>query len=161
MADAIFRPSARVLLVDEHERVLLFRAADAWYTPGGGVRPAEDAAVAAARELREETGHVIAPGAVGPVVAVSSGHWSAADGTLYRAEDSFFLVRATGLRVDISGMEEFESNMYDSFHWWTLAELRAATERVLPLGLADLLERLLRGDPPAREPVVLPWHEAT
>ncbi|MDX6344628.1 MAG: hypothetical protein QOH87_4766, partial [Trebonia sp.] len=39
--------------------------------------------------------------------------------------------------------------------WWSVADLRAATERIAPLGLADLMDRLLGGDFPAR-PVRLP-----
>jgi hypothetical protein len=46
--------------------------------------------------------------------------------------------------------------MFDSFRWWSLAELRATTDRLVPLHLADLLERLLKGDIPA-QPVVIPW----
>ena len=45
--------------------------------------------------------------------------------------------------------------MITGHRWWTVAELRAATERIAPLGLADLVDRLLRGDIPAR-PVRLP-----
>ena len=33
---------------------------------------------------------------------------------------------------------------------WTVRDLRTATERVAPSGLAGLVERLLRGDIPAR-----------
>jgi hypothetical protein len=34
--------------------------------------------------------------------------------------------------------------------WWSVPELRATTERILPMELADLMEELLRGDIPAR-----------
>ncbi|MEV2272899.1 NUDIX hydrolase [Nonomuraea africana] len=164
MPEAILRPSARIFLVDDRHRILLYRGLGptknpdcAWFTPGGGVQPGEELTVAAARELREETGHTVAPDALGPVVAVSSGHWVRDDGVLFRSEDSFFFLRVPELEVDISGMEDLERSLLDTFRWWTLNELRATTERVIPLNLAELLERLLKGDIPA-EPVVIPWH---
>jgi ADP-ribose pyrophosphatase YjhB (NUDIX family) len=55
------RPTARVLLVDGADRVLLFRSVNEagqafWFPPRGGVEPGEDAPAAARREVREETG---------------------------------------------------------------------------------------------------------
>lgn len=162
--EAISRPSARVLLVDDRDRILLYHgrgltknSGHAWFTPGGGVRPGEDLAVAAARELREETGHTVVPEAVGPVVAVSSGPWVRNDGVRVHADDSFFFLRVPEFTVDTSGMEDLERSLFGTHRWWSVAELRATAERVIPLNLADLLERLLQGDLPA-EPVVIPWH---
>ncbi|TMR20894.1 NUDIX domain-containing protein [Nonomuraea turkmeniaca] len=163
MAEAVVRRSARVLLVDEVNRILLYRALMstvtgeyAWFTPGGGVRADETPAMAAARELREEIGHHVGPGEVGPVVATCSGIWSPDDRTRWRSVDSYFLLRVAGVEVDVSGMEELERSLLDGFRWWTLPELRVTGERVFPVGLAGLLRRLLDGDVPD-EPVILPW----
>lgn len=164
MPDATRRPSARILLVDDRDRILLYRglgstkdADHAWFTPGGGVKEGEPLNQAAARELREETGLAVAPEKFGHVIATSSGHWQSADGRLFLAFDSFFFLRTGQLEVDVSGMEDLERSIIDRFHWWSLTELRNTRERVLPLGLAGLLERLLSDDIP-REPVVFPWH---
>lgn len=164
MPEATPRPSARVLLVDDQERILLYRGLSptknpdyAWFTPGGGVQKGEALSVAASRELREETGYEAAPDAFGPVVAFSSGLWRHSDGTLFRADDSFFLLRVPAFDIDISGMEDFELSLLDTHHWWPLPDLDTTNERVIPLHLATLVRRLLSDGIP-REPIALPWH---
>jgi 8-oxo-dGTP pyrophosphatase MutT (NUDIX family) len=163
MPEATPRPSARILLVDDRDRLLLYRGLGlmksseyAWFTPGG-VDDGEPLNHAAARELREETGHTVMPVEFGHVVATSSGYWTAAGGRLFFSTDSFFFLRIREPEVDTSGMEDHEQSLVDRFHWWSLSELQTTDERVIPLGLTGLMERLLANDIP-REPVNLPWH---
>ena len=105
------RNTARVLLVDGDERVLLFRCrVDAdlqdrghmWITPGGGVQPGETLAEAAVRELHEETGLSLAEADLGPAVARCSGEWSWRR-RRYLAVDTFFYVRVGAVTVDTAG----------------------------------------------------------
>lgn len=160
-----YRRSARVVLLDRTDRVLLFKSlagpdapekGHCWSTPGGGVEEGETLAEAAARELFEETGLSVAPAVLGAPVAETSGHadlgW--AEGLF---QDVFFHLRITEHRVDPGGQEEHEARHHAGHRWWTVGELAGRADTVRPLGLGDLVAELLTGRVPA-EPRRLPWH---
>ncbi|MFI5801623.1 NUDIX hydrolase [Streptomyces sp. NPDC051561] len=159
------RHSARVLLLDELDRLLLLKfhidpdnpaGGHGWSTPGGGVEDGETLAEAAARELREETGLSVAPEALGPKIAETSGYadlgWSA--GVF---QDDFFHLRITAHQVDTTRLEAHERKYHAGHHWWPLAELATTDAPVHPHGLAALAADLVAGRVPA-DPVQLPWH---
>ncbi|WP_308194707.1 NUDIX hydrolase [Micromonospora cabrerizensis] len=142
------RRAARVLLVDAAGRVLLFEGFDParpghryWFTPGGGLDPAESPAAGAARELAEETGLRLDPAELGEPVWSDTTEFTF-DGTWYRQEQDFFLLRVPSWQVDTTGFNAIEQRSIADHRWWPPAELAASGERFYPPELPALLTRL-------------------
>ena len=149
--DPVLRPTVRVLLIDDAERVLLF-ASDSdsgepfWFPPGGGIEPGESAEEAARRELREETGlgDLALAGEIGRRRHVVT--WN---GVLHDFRERWFLARVPAFTIDTSGFTPLEIATIPSHQWWAVAELEQPTERLAPQDLAQLVRRILRdGVPP-------------
>lgn len=152
-----FRRAARVILLDEDDRVLLLRGHDVdqperawWFTVGGGIDPDEDARAAAVREVREEVGVDLDPsGLVGPVFTRSAVF------DFYRVrcrqDEEIFLGRLTGedpelaVRHGSDGWTAVERDVLDEVCWWDLDALAAIDAEVFPEGLAGLVRDLLAG----------------
>jgi len=150
VTERIVRPTSRLLVLDEHDRLLLMmtKAPDTsgaarWITPGGGVDPGESHEEAAVRELHEETGQVVAE--VGPVVRVDDFEvpWDAADHTHGHAE--FFVVRLPHFEVvDDDWTDDERVDILES-RWFSLDELESTTDPVEPVDLAATVAEVLRG----------------
>lgn len=154
------RPTARVLLLDRADRILLLKGRlpgapkgpGSWFTVGGGVEAGETFVQAAAREIREETG--IADAVLGPVVWVREGVMRMPEPMLFK--ECYIVARCEGAEPTREGWNALERDLIDDIRWWTLGELVMTTDRVFPPGLARRLPPILAGQFPA-EPELIPW----
>lgn len=154
------RPTARVLLFDAYNRILLMKgrlpsARDRpgiWFTVGGGVEAGETYAQAAAREVREETG--IEDFVLGPVVWLREGVMLMPEPTLFK--EQYFVAHCEGADPKRDGWQANEHELIDDIRWWTLSELLATADRVVPPGFVGRLPPIMNGRLP-REPERIPW----
>lgn len=143
------RRCARVLLLDEHGRVLLFRSrrSGIWTAPGGGRKKGEKARAAAAREIAEETGlREVALGA-----ELWRRRWSVHHkGVEVDQRERWFVARVTAFEPDLRGLGRSEAAALAEWRWWTLDELAATGDRIVVPDLAARLRHLLEHGPPAK-----------
>ena len=143
------RPTARVLLLDGENRILLMKgrlpsnpdAPGAWFTIGGGIEPGESLYEAAAREVVEETGlHGVELGEIAWCGEVTLRDRKQRP-VLFK--DTFILARCAGGDVSRSGWQALEREFVDDMRWWSIEELENTDESIWPRDLAVRLRRLV------------------
>ena len=149
-----FRPAARVLLIDDSDRVLLMRVTTPnrpdirlWITPGGGLDPGETREDAALRELYEETG--LREVNLGPCIWKRRHTWQWDDRWI-ESDEWFYLLRAPSFEAAQTAPDEWEMQYVHEQRWWSVNELVANrdTETFVPRSLPELLPPVLAGDIP-------------
>ncbi|MDN3311007.1 NUDIX domain-containing protein [Microbacterium oryzae] len=146
------REAARVVLLDDEDRVLLIEGHDParpahgwyWFTIGGGLDRGETAIEAAIRETREETGLTLTREQLGPIIHEDAVEFVFEQETI-RQRQAFFIVRVAPFEPDRAGWLSHETRTQRGMRWWSLSELRATAATVYPDDLADLVERWLPG----------------
>jgi 8-oxo-dGTP pyrophosphatase MutT (NUDIX family) len=148
------RTCVRVVLLDAQERLLLFRTIEPsrpdiapwWELPGGGLEPGETWAMAAVRELHEETGLRIPLDAVGPPTWRRSATWTSR-GCRRLQHEGVVCVRldepAPPILADLRIAEETE--VYIGARWWHVEDVLSSADRFYPGRLPRLLPAFLSG----------------
>jgi len=142
------RETARIMLVDEQNRIFLLKThfdpevglPPRWLTPGGGIDAGESTLDAAVRELREETGMVIDPEILGEPILVASGRWDWSDGVSYHTyKDTIYEYHVSNFDPDTSGFTADELRDILEYRWWIVDELMESEESLAPHQLKDWL----------------------
>jgi 8-oxo-dGTP pyrophosphatase MutT (NUDIX family) len=142
------RRTARVLVVDDAGRMLLFSDSDPgipglrwWITPGGGAEPGESDVEAAVREVAEETGLSVDPADLrGPLARrhVRHGYTD----VVVEQDEVFFGVIVPAFDIDVSGHTDEERLTMTEHRWWTRQDLEVTSETVWPASLLELWDRM-------------------
>jgi len=142
------REAARAIVLDRDDRTLLVEFRDEqgqawWATPGGGLNPGETAEPALRRELAEEAG--LTEPEVGPEIWTRD-HTFAWRGVMWRQRERIWLVRVD--RHEPAPTIDLAAEWVHAVRWWSLDELEATTEMLVPKQLPRLLRELLANGPP-------------
>ncbi|XAS77902.1 NUDIX domain-containing protein [Dermatophilaceae bacterium Sec6.4] len=156
------RRTARVLLIDRAERVLLFSDRDPgvsgvtwWITPGGGIEAGESDVVAAIREVHEETGLLLdATALIGPLAARRVRHGYS--DVVINQHDTFFAAYVDAFEVDTSGHTQEEKITMTASRWWSRDELATTTATIWPAQLGQLRDAAGEFEDSARTMAQLP-----
>jgi 8-oxo-dGTP pyrophosphatase MutT (NUDIX family) len=157
-AASLFHPmtiieSARALLIDPQDRVLLMKLASEhvklgptasrqtfWLTPGGSLNPGESFEDALIREIFEETGLRLS----------HPGHWIwtspkriLRDGRLVDTIARVYIQRVPSFEPMPTALTSEERETFCELRWWSIDEIAATSEIFVPRQLALLLKPLL------------------
>lgn len=142
------RHAARVILLDEYDRVLLIRFSITrqdgtvvfWATPGGGLEGDEDPLTGARRELMEELGLDLS--LTGPIHKATAVFEH--EGALLENTDTFFLARCAASAPRLDGVDDAERQVMQAIRWWSAEEIVGSAEPIFPPDLAEVVRRISR-----------------
>lgn len=155
-------PSARALLIDPADRVLMMKLAGRrvvdpaarlrptfWVTPGGSLEAGESFEDGLRRELREETGLELDD--VGCHVWISDKELEI-NGERVLTRAHVYALRVPAFEPVVRTMTPQEADSFRGFRWWPLDDIATSRESFIPRDLAGLLRPLLAGHWPM-EPI--------
>ncbi len=142
------RLTARVILLDDKNRVLYLKAAEPdtqayfWVMPGGGLKQNESFEAAAIREAYEETGLSIR---LGPFVWIRRHQFTWKE-QFYDQYEHYFVAWTSNTKVH--GLEPDEYIV--GYRWWTLSEIETSNNKFAPRKIKSLLPSILCGKFPEK-----------
>jgi ADP-ribose pyrophosphatase YjhB (NUDIX family) len=147
------RIGARVLLLDQQDRVLLIHARDPddpghhwWELPGGGLDDGESLERAARREITEETG--IELDQLGPQVWIRESRFHYRNRDHHRIDHVFLATCAHPEPTAATTFTDNEKAGLIERTWFTAPELHKCEDKLLPAELPTLLDAILSGHVP-------------
>lgn len=146
------RKSARAILLNERDQVLLVRHEDMlpadrewpevlgyWATPGGGIEGGESAVEALRRELREELG--LTEVKVGRQIGVREVQLDLPGIGAVLSHETYYVCRVSETPVlNREGLSESERRVLQAIRWWAREELAETSEILRPAALPELVE---------------------
>ena len=142
------RPSARILIIDQDNRLLLFNfkfndgalaGQGFWATPGGGLENGETYKQAAQRELFEETGLT---NSVGEKIANGTQPSKRQMVIQYMLMSGIFWFAHLCSTGTNDGYSDIERRQMVRFRWWSIDERVITTEQIYPENLISMLKSL-------------------
>lgn len=135
------RRSARIIVLDQQARILLFRfdVSDRppfWVTAGGECEADETFEQAARRELFEETGITAEPG---HQIARTTPQFVTVEGEPVQADERYFLIEVDNATITTAHHTELEREVMTQHRWFKLDELANWHEDVFPQNLAEMI----------------------
>ena len=142
------RQAVRALMIDHADRVLMIKLHlerngwTGWILPGGGIENDENTETALRRELLEETG--LANAFIGPVVCTRTQRGSGIAPGFGGQQEDIHLVPCHDFTLTPALPEhELRAEGIVDMRWFTPAELHETPDKVVPEGLAELVDRVL------------------
>ncbi len=152
-AGSFWRRSAKVLLLDSADRLLLLHLHDPveaalgrwWELPGGGLEPGESQEQALAREVAEETGFVLDPASVSPARWHRQATFRWFGRRRWQQETVHVARLAEGTVPGPLGRTDDEGAAVLEQRWWSLNDVAISDEAFYPRRLAELGALVLAG----------------
>ena len=146
------RNSARAILINEQDQVLLFRfdfsyltdGGIMWITPGGALEKGESYEEALRREMEDETGIHIS----GHLTHIRTLEKTFNTGTTkeFLSHEQYYLVRASSTDITTKNFTDNERKTFIDVRWWPIAEIIDSKENFGPPDIGSMaLESISRG----------------
>jgi 8-oxo-dGTP pyrophosphatase MutT (NUDIX family) len=155
----VFRPSARALITDPSDRILLMRVRDAtpldasnpvteyWITVGGGVESGETFETAVVREIFEETGHIVDD--PGPHIWLRRKSITDAAGVTRATDERYFWCPLPSAELNHDNLTQYERSYIQEFRWWAIDDPDLLGVRIFPADFIPAARSVLRHGRPA------------